>query len=116
MAILNWLDITVLVLVVSSAMCGLARGLLRATDRLLGLLFGLYLAMRYHQVLALAVDSHWGGTPWARTVVFALLTLATWIVGELTGFLAGKTVDFTGARWLDRVIGGMFGVLRGFIV
>ena len=113
---MNWLDVGVLVLIVSSAVSGLVRGLLRELAGLLGLMAGLYVALRYHQALALAVDAHHGGAAWARTLAFVVIVIACWIAGELVGFFAGKTIDLTGAKWLDRIIGAVFGAARGFVV
>ena len=58
-----------------------------------------------------------GETPAARYVAaFALIIVCVLIVGAIVGFLLSRLVSAVGLRFLDRLLGALFGFARGVLV
>lgn len=113
---LNWVDVAVLAIVVGSAVGGVMRGLVRELASLLACSLGLLAALRYHADLAREMAPALGDGQPARIVAFLLIAGIIWGTLELAGILIARTLDATGVRWIDRVAGAGFGVLRGLVV
>ncbi len=113
---MNAADIVIAVVVLASTVSGLIRGFVREAVSLVFLIVGLYCAWFFGP----NVEPHLGGylalpavRPWiARLLVFAAVLLAGAVVGALLSYLMRSA----GLGLVDRVIGVMFGVLRGIVL
>ena len=73
-------------------------------------------AFQYSGALALQLENHIE-LPSARTsLAFAGLFLSVLLVGGLLTFLIGKLVEKTGLSGTDRLLGGVFGGVRGLVL
>lgn len=109
-------DYVVMAAVVISALVGLARGFLREAIALVTWIFALALAGHYADL----VEPHLGGLlagamvkPWvARLIILALVLL----IGALIGALANHFVRLSIFSGMDRLLGFVFGLLRGLVL
>ncbi len=113
---MNGIDIAIMVLIVVSAAIGLVRGFVREVLSLAVWLaaFVVALAMsgRFAELLLpyVADDK-------ARFVsAFALLFVGTLVAGSIAQWLIGKLVSSTGLTGMDRMLGLLFGGLRGAVL
>jgi membrane protein required for colicin V production len=103
--------------IVFSMLFGAIRGFLRESVALLGWLGGLWLAWRY----AGRVEPYMGGAltgtllqVWcARILVLIAVVVAAWLLGSLLSYLVQRSGLTLG---VDRVLGGLFGVVRGAVI
>lgn len=113
---MNWLDIAILGVVGVSALLSLIRGLSREVVSLLAWVLaiwaGLVLAAPASEFLSSWIDSPTLRLGAAFVGVFVLVLL----VGALVNLLIGKLVGATGFSGTDRLLGMIFGVLRGLVV
>jgi membrane protein required for colicin V production len=113
---MNWTDYAIIGIVVASCVVGLVRGLLREVISLITWVAALWLAWEFADVLA----PHLGGAlseaavrPWAaRTIIFVLVLL----VGAGVGAIVAHFVRLSIFNSLDRLLGLVFGLLRGAVV
>lgn len=100
-----------------SVLFGAVRGFLRESVALLGWLVGLWLAWRY----AYVVEPYLGGTlagtdlqTWAaRGIVLLAVVIASWILGGMLNYLVQRSGLTLG---VDRLLGGVFGLVRGAVI
>jgi len=100
-----------------SVLFGAVRGFLRESVALLGWLVGLWLAWRY----AYLVEPYLGGTlagtdlqSWAaRAIVLLAVVIASWILGGMLSYLVQRSGLTLG---VDRLLGGLFGLVRGAVI
>ena len=110
-------DYILVAIVLISTLFGAIRGFLRESVALLGWLIGLWLAWRY----AADLQPYLGGAPegtelqvWiARLILLLATVLAAWLVGGLLGYLVQRSGLTLG---LDRMLGGVFGLVRGAVI
>jgi membrane protein required for colicin V production len=113
---MNWTDYVLIALMVMSCIAGLLRGLLRELIALTTWVAAVWLAWAYAPLL----EPHLGGAlanegvrPWAaRTLIF----LAVVLVGSAIGVLVSHFVRLSLFVGADRFFGGLFGVLRGWVI
>jgi len=113
---MNWIDYLLIAMVVLSCIAGLMRGLLREVISLVTWVTAVFIAWHYADV----VEAHLGGAlannilrPWvARSLIFIVVVMA----GTAIGLLVSRFVRLSLFGGLDRLLGGVFGILRGLVM
>jgi len=107
---MNWLDVTIIVIMLSLAIVGLRNGLIRSLSTAVGIVAGIVVARRYYEVffedLLPIVNNETG----AKMVVFVLIFLAVLIITSFVGSGLRKVVSVLFLGWLDTAIGGILGL------
>jgi membrane protein required for colicin V production len=103
--------------VLLSVLFGVVRGFLRESVALLGWLVGLWLAWRYSYLLLPYLGGDLAGTDlqeWvARAIVLLATVIASWILGGMLSYLVQRSGLTLG---VDRLLGGLFGLVRGAVI
>lgn len=112
---MNWLDILLILIFAASVVGGLVKGFAKVgigfAATVVALLAGLWF---YGTAAALFLPyvSHKGI---ANFLGFLLIFGAIVLIGAIVGKLLDLLFKFAGLTWLDRLLGGVFGVLRGMV-
>lgn len=113
---LNWLDVVVGLMLLGSGVAGIKRGLVRELASLAGVILGVLVGIRFHQSTAEALGPSWAESTAGRVVVFFFLAVVIYAAAEIGGRLVAGGLDAIRMRWLDRLAGAGFGLLRAFLV
>lgn len=111
-----WVDYLIPGIIAISAGLSLIRGFVREALSLVGWMTAFWIALNFSQVLA---DMFLGGisAPSLRIVVaFTILFVVTLVLAALVNRLAATLVKTTGLTGTDRMIGMLFGVVRGAVI
>jgi len=108
---MNWLDIVIIIVVVSLGIAGLRQGMIRTVFGIAGLIGGIVLAGRYYDELAAWLFP--SGAIWGNIAAYAIIVIATLVVAGLIGWLLAKLVNFAALGWLDKFMGFILGVVIG---
>jgi membrane protein required for colicin V production len=109
-------DVFILLIVLGSTLIGVLRGFVREAVSVAFWILAIWLSWK----LGPAVEPHLGGlladpsvAPWAgRLVILVIVLLLGWIVGMLLGYLTRSL----GLGPMDRILGLLFGVVRGMVL
>ena len=113
---MNWADIAIVTIIGISALISLFRGFMREALSLVGLAAAIWIAVTfYNQAADLLVD--YIAIPTGRRVLaFAAIVVVSLLVTGIINHLIGKLVDKTGLSGTDRMLGVVFGVVRGIAI
>ena len=113
---MEYADYVILGIIAISILVGAIRGFIKEAFSLAVWAAAFLVAFQYSGDLALQLENHIE-LPSARTsLAFAGLFLSVLLVGGLLTFLIGKLVEKTGLSGTDRLLGGVFGGVRGLIL
>lgn len=109
-------DVLIILVLLGSTLIGMMRGFVREAASLVFWLVAIWAAWKFGPL----VEPHLGGllaapsvAPWVgRLVVLVLVLLVGWVVGMLLSYFTRSL----GLGVMDRVIGLLFGILRGAVL
>jgi len=110
------LDVSILVVVLISAVISLFRGFVREVLSLVVWVSAVWIAVHYSDSLAQMIEPYIGMTKLRTVVAFITLFLATLIVGSMVNYVISQLVRKTGLSGTDRMVGVLFGVARGAVI
>lgn len=111
---MNWLDIVLGAILLVSGIAALRNGLTREIVRIIALVIGVMGALWFHD--ALAGELTFVSSPaLAKFSAFLGILFGCVFAGAVVAWILEKFWGATGLRWFDRLLGGGFGLLRGWI-
>jgi len=112
----NWLDWILAAIVVASVATAFLEGFIRELISLASVVVGLIVAVLGYNRAALWFQDLTSSHEVALGVGFLALFLGTLAMGALVSLVARKLIKVAGLQWFDRLLGGVFGLVRGVLV
>jgi membrane protein required for colicin V production len=113
---MNNLDVLLLLIVGLSVLAGLMKGLIREVFSLAGVLLGIILALVFSPQLSVFLQ-RW--IPYENAAygaaLFVIFSL-TLVAATLIAHLLTKVVEVASLGFMNRLLGGAFGILRGALI
>lgn len=113
---MNWIDITILVVIALSALLGLVRGFVREALSLAGWAVATWVALEFSPGLSNLMASAITLDSLRFVIAFLLLFIATLVLAAVLNHLVSQTVRKSTLSGADRGAGALFGVLRGVVI
>lgn len=106
-------DFAVIGIMLFSIGLGLWRGLAHEAMSIIGLIIGYQLARMYAESLAALLPAA-SGPEYVRVIIaFVAIFVAVVFAFDAVAWMISKLMGTTGLGWLNRILGGGFGVIRG---
>jgi membrane protein required for colicin V production len=109
-------DYVILSIIAISALIGLARGFLREILSLAIWALAVILALGFADQMVPLLPKRIDGESLRFVAAFAVIFVGTLLAGAVVQWLVGQMVASTGLSGTDRLIGLVFGALRGAVV
>ncbi|MBE65447.1 MAG: bacteriocin production protein [Gammaproteobacteria bacterium] len=113
---MNWVDASILIVTALSFTFGIWRGLVREVLSLITWILALLVARSYSEVVAATLFNSFDNLTMRFVTAFALIFIGVMMLGTFVNFLMSKLLIFTGLRFVDRILGGLFGIARGALI
>lgn len=114
---MNLLDIVLLVIVAGSMIGGFLAGFARVGISFLATIAGVLFGFWFYGIPAAWIHDHGIHSEAASNLLgFFLVFVACTSLGHALGVLLAKLFRWTGLTWLDRLMGGAFGLVRGGLI
>lgn len=110
---MNWADITIICIIAFSAIISLFRGFVREVLSLVAWVVAFWAAMAFWGKFATFLEPYIA-IPFARTVLaFLAVLVGVLLIFGVINFIVGRLLAKTGLSGPDRLLGALFGILRG---
>jgi membrane protein required for colicin V production len=110
------LDFSFLLIILISTGFALTKGLMREIISLVALIGGFVLAAFYYSRAGALFAELARTEAIANLFGFLLIFLGTLLAGAIAAYLFNRFVKMASLEWIDRVLGGIYGFLRGWMV
>ena len=113
---MNWFDICLLAIIFLSFISGLRTGFARVVFHLIATCAGLLLALWCYRIAADSL-SPFIHTPLGAAIAgFCLIFFGVMILGAILGWVVARFFRGIGLGWLDHLLGGAAGLVRGALL
>lgn len=112
---MNWIDYTIIGVIVFSAVVSLIRGFVKEALSLVTWICAFIVASQFYFYLTDYL-TYFHDELIRNAVAITILFIATLLVGAVVNYIIGELVQKTGLTGTDRVLGVCFGILRGILV
>ena len=102
---MTWIDIVLIIIMASLVIHGIIFGLIRGVFEILGIFIGCFLAINFNDAL---------GIP--KFLGFLLIFVVVVIGFSFLGRVIKKIIHLTPLGFIDRILGGLLGLLKGIVV
>jgi membrane protein required for colicin V production len=99
-----------------SVLTGLAAGFARVGVGFIAMIVGLFCGFWFYGVAGAYVLDYVSSRSIANLIGFFVIFFAVLILGAIVGTILAKFFKWVGLSWLDRLLGGAFGLVRGFVI
>ncbi len=113
---MNWLDVSLALAMVISIFTGLHAGFAKTGVGFLASVLGLVLGLQYYRLVAVNLRPYIHRGEVANMLGFLIVFCGITIVGSVASGLLARFFRGAQLTWLDRVLGGAFGVVRGVFI
>jgi membrane protein required for colicin V production len=110
------LDLLVVIVIASSVAAGLVAGFARVSIGFIAAIFGVVFGFWFYGVPASWVHRYLHSVAVSNLIGFLLVFWAILAIGALFAKVTSKLFKWTGLSWLDRLLGGAFGLVRGALI
>ena len=113
---MNWLDIVLALILILSVAAGIRRGFARVGVGLAATVIGLIFGIWFYGSAGAFLLPYVSYRGLANLIGFLAIFFGILLIGSLVGWVLAKLLKWAGLGWLDRVLGGAFGLLRGVLI
>ncbi len=113
---MHWVDIVVLAIIGISVVIGLFRGLIKESISLATWILALWVGLSFGPQLAGLLPFSVGSQTVQSLIGIVILFVIVILAGGIVNYLVGQLVDRSGLSGTDRMLGIVFGVLRGGLI
>lgn len=111
---MNWFDIVLIAVLALFTLVGVWRGFLSMVLPLVGIIVGVVLAG--HHAAAVGNWFPIDNPEYAQWAGYAIIVIGTLMVSILLAAILSRFISFIFMKWLDRLLGGIFGLATGALL
>jgi len=112
----TFMDFVFLTIILISIGFALMKGLMREVISLVSLIGGFILAAFFYRTAAGWFMNITRTEEIADLIGFMVIFLTCLLIGAVAAYLVNRFIKMASLQWIDRLMGGVFGLLRGWVI
>ncbi len=114
---MNWIDITVYVIIIFFVLIGMTRGLVRQVFSISALVGGMIIGLIFYDVFAALFikDNLVQNESIANVGAFLIVAFISYLIIQILGWLTTKLIGTLHLSWINRLGGAILGIIIGAI-
>lgn len=113
---MSWIDVVLALVIGCSVLAGFSVGFARVGVGFAALIVGMFCGFWFYGIVASYFIDYVSSRAIANLIGFFVILAGVLIVGAILGRILAKLFKWVGLSWLDRLLGGAFGLVRGFVI
>jgi membrane protein required for colicin V production len=114
---MNWIDATIVIILILSAVMGFINGLIKEVASLAALILGIWGAIKFSAFTAGKLYDYFDMTNrYVGIIAFIVTFIAIVILIHFIGLLADKLVNAVSLGFVNRLLGIVFGLLKSVLI
>ena len=113
---MNLLDLVFILVLVGSVVLAMFKGLFKELVSIAALVIGVIVAGQLYRQGARLLAPWMGESELRSALGFLVVFFGILLAAGLIMFIVDRILKFTHLKWIDRLLGGLFGLLRGWLV
>lgn len=113
---MNWIDLLLALVIACSVIGGIMAGFARAGVGFAAMIVGMLCGFWFYGIVAAQVIDYVNSAAIANLIGFFVILAAVVILGAIVGRILASLFKWVGLSWLDRLLGALFGAVRGFVI
>ena len=116
MAQWSYMDFLFIIIIVVSIVFALLKGLARELISLAALIGGFILAVFFYHIPASLFKEFSKTEAIANLIGFLIIFFGCILIGAVASFFVNRFIKAASMKWIDRLLGGIYGLLRGWAI
>lgn len=113
---MNWLDIVLGAILTGSTIAGVVKGFARTVVGITAAVLAVILALWFYGTAGALFADYVSARSISNFLGFVTIFVLVLLTGALVGKLLALIFKWAGISWLDRTLGGCFGLVRGLLI
>ncbi|MCS7249644.1 MAG: CvpA family protein [candidate division WOR-3 bacterium] len=106
-----FLDILIVIILISGFFQGLKTGLIKSATSFLGIILGIFIANRFYP----EISKYFGDTRIIRVISFIIIFLLVFFIFKFFGKVFSEILKVIFLSWFDKLAGGIWGIFATFV-
>lgn len=117
MATINWIDVSIMIIILLNMIIGIRRGILRGIINLIGVITAIFLAIFWFKEVGEYISLHSQlSREIANILGFALIFLGIYLISRIIEMFLKKIFSLLFVSWIDGLGGALFGLTKGSLI
>jgi len=113
---MNLFDIILIIILIYCFIRGIFRGLLKEISSLIGVLGGFYAAYSHYKEAGIYLKRWFTDPSYINILSFLIIFVCVFLLVSILGIIIKYILKIIFLGWVDRVFGGIFGLLKGILI
>jgi len=117
MAAINWIDVSITIIILLNMIIGIRRGIIRGIINLIGVITAIFLAIFWFKEVGEYISSHSQiSGEMANILGFAIIFLGVYLIARIVEIFFKKILSLLFVSWIDGLGGAVFGLIKGSLI
>ncbi|MCJ7813792.1 MAG: CvpA family protein, partial [Candidatus Atribacteria bacterium] len=114
MAAINWIDVSIMIIILFNVIIGIHQGIIRGIINLIGVIAAIFLAIFWFKEVGEYISSHSQiSVEIANILGFAIIFLGVCLIARIIEIFLKKIFSLLFVSWIDGLGGALFGLTKG---